>query len=186
MAKSKSRKYAIRRRHLTEHADRDTEPAPNAIPLPNTVAVFSDVGLPPPWRRLAVFQNLKVLITAFEEVDEYHPQRHHNRPPPALWLDDSAYLTDLKTLLHELRELNKVLRELAAEDRDPPQPVAMKVDVAIGVLGVAGKKFVESYADALGKGAAALTIGAIAGLCVSVSLPKELLDDIWGHFKGNR
>lgn len=104
--------------------------------------------------------------------------------PPTLWLDNRAYLTNVKNLLGELRELNKALRKLADKDEEPSKPIAKKIDSTPAVLGAGGKKFVESYADLLGKGAAALTIGAIAGFCASAGLPKDIVDAIWGHLKG--
>ena len=126
---------------------------------------------------------MNVLIAAFEEVEGYDPARHHNQAPPALWLDNRTYLADVKDLLGELRELNKALRDIANKDEEPPKPAARKINGALGVLATGGKKFVESYADLLGKGAAALTIGAVAGFVASAGLPKELVDAIWQHFK---
>lgn len=140
----------------------------------------------PAWRRPEVFNSIRVIIAAFEEVEGYDPKRHHNQPPPALWLNDRAYLTDVKALLTELEQLNKVLRELADREKDPPKPVARKVDAALTVLGAGGKKFIESYCDMMGKGAAVLTIGAFATFLASAGLPKELVDAIWAHIKPGR
>jgi hypothetical protein len=61
-----------------------------------------------------------------------------------------AYLTDLKNLLGELRELNKALRDLAGKDKEPPKAVAKKIEATLAVLGAGGRKFIESYADLLG------------------------------------
>jgi hypothetical protein len=124
-----------------------------------------------------------VLIAAFEEVEGYDPARHHNHAPPALWLNNRTYQADVRALLGELRELNKTLRDIASKDGEPPKPAAQKINQTMAVLATGGKKFVESYADMLGKGAAALTIGAVAGFVVSAGLPKELVDAIWQHFK---
>ena len=156
-------------------------PEPNAIPV--EPSLWTDAIGTPVWKRPEVFRNLGVLIAAFEEVEGYDPARHHNQAAPALWLDNRTYLADVKDLLGELRELNKALRKIAGEDTEPSRPVARKIDTALAVLATGGKKFVESYADLLGKGAAALTIGAVAGFVASTGLSKELVDAIWQHLK---
>jgi hypothetical protein len=161
-------------------ADLGSETQPNAIP----VEPFLPPDLAPPWRRDEVFHNLAVLITAFEEVERYDPHRQHNQPPPSLWLNHAAYRADVKDLLGELRELNKALRDLAGKDKEPPKAVAKKIEATLSVLGAGGRKFVESYADLLGKGAAALTIGAVAGFLASAGLPRELVDAVWGRLRG--
>jgi len=177
---AKNRKPRASRRSSLPVGEAGIEPEPNAIPI--EPGFWSGAGTPA-WKRPEVFHSLEVLIAAFEEVEGYDPQRHHNQPPPALWLSNSAYQADVKDLLEELRELNSLLRELAGKDKDLPKPVVRKVDAALAVLATAGKKFVESYADLLGKGAAALTIGALAGFVASAGLSKELVDAIWAHFK---
>jgi len=178
---AKNRKPRASRRSSLPAAGFGVDPEPNAIPVEPSVWT-SATGIPA-WQRPEVFLSLEVLITAFEEVEGYDPQRHHNQPPPALWLNNSTYQADLKELLGELRELNKVLRELAGKDEEPPKPVVRKIDAALAVLATGGKKFVESYADLLGKGAAALTIGAVASFVAGAGLPKDLVDAIWQHFK---
>jgi hypothetical protein len=85
-----------------------------------------------------------------------------------------------------LRDLNKALRKLADKDEGPPKQIAKKIDTTLGVLAAGGRKFVESYADLLGKGAAALPVGAVAGFLASAGLPKELVDTIWSQLKGSR
>ncbi|MCW5733710.1 MAG: hypothetical protein KIS73_06280 [Enhydrobacter sp.] len=142
-----------------------------------------DSFFPPPWKRSEVFRTLGVLIAAFEDVEGYDPRRHHNQPPPALWINDRGFRSDLSALLHELRELNSLLRKLAERDGPVPKPIQKKAQVAIELAGAGTKKFVESYCDMLGKGTAALTIGAAAMFLASVGLPKELVDTIWGHLR---
>jgi hypothetical protein len=73
----------------------------------------------PAWKRPEVFHSLNVLITAFEEVEGYDRRRRHNQPPPALLLDNRAYVTDVKNLLGELREPNKTLRKRIRSAREP-------------------------------------------------------------------
>jgi hypothetical protein len=99
-------------------------------------------------------------------------------------VDNRTYLGDVKDLLAELRQLNWLLRDLASKHEEPSRSAARKIDSGLAVLGLGGKKFVESYADVLGKGAAALTIGAIAGFLASSGLPKELVDAVWAQLKG--
>lgn len=117
---------------------------------------------------------LSVLSTAFQEASEYDPVRHHNQPPPALWVDDKAYIEDLKSLLEEIRRLNELLEK--SVNISKPESGA-----SIAIL--AGKKFVESYADTMGKGAAALTIGGVATLFVSLGVDKGSVEAIWNLLK---
>lgn len=51
---------------------------------------------------------------------------------------------------------------------------------------VAGKKFIESYVDIMGKGAAALTIGGIAALFISLGVDKGSVETIWNLLKPNK
>jgi hypothetical protein len=119
-----------------------------------------------------------VLLAAFEEVDEFDPSGLRNRPPSALWLDDPIYLADVKSLLVELRALRELLQDGRAGANE--RTTAKK---AIGVVASATTKFVESYADALGKGAAALTIGAAGALLFQVGLDKEVLAPLWDRLR---
>jgi hypothetical protein len=48
---------------------------------------------------------------------------------------------------------------------------------------VAGKKFVEAYADVMGKGAAALTIAGIATMFVSLGVDKASVETLWNLLK---
>ena len=121
-----------------------------------------------------VLHQIAVLLTAFEEVAEYDPGRHHNLPPPTLWLENKTYLRDLKALMAELRKLNDDIRD------SKETKVARKT---AGVVSAGIRKFVESYADVLGKGAAALTIGAAAVLLANIGVSKDVVDVIWGHLK---
>jgi hypothetical protein len=51
-----------------------------------------------------------------------------------------------------------VARKLAAEASGLIDVPSMKIETTLGVLAAGRRKFVESYADLLGKGVAALTI----------------------------
>jgi hypothetical protein len=126
--------------------------------------------------KVEVLRQLAVLVTAFEEVEAYNPNRHHNQPPPALWINDPSYLQDVRSLLDEMRQLNDLLRQAHAKETP-------KMEKAAGIVSIGTRKFVESYCDVLGKGAAALTIGAAATLLVNVGVPKDVIADLWSHLK---
>jgi hypothetical protein len=120
-------------------------------------------------------QHLAVLIAVFEELEGFDPRRRHNGTPPALWVDDEDYLRDVKSLLSELRRLNDFLSRPADN---------AKAEQAASLVVRATTKFVESYAGALGKGAAALTIGAAGALLYHVGVGKEVIEPIWRQLKG--
>jgi hypothetical protein len=122
-------------------------------------------------------RQLAVLITSFQEVSDYDPARHHNQPPPALWVDHPRYVGDVVVLLHELRRLNDFLEK----SLKAPKPI--KVAKSAGIVATAGKKFLESYSDAMGKGAAALTIAGIATLSVYLGADKGTAESIWNLVK---
>jgi hypothetical protein len=113
-----------------------------------------------------VLHHLTALVAAFEEVDDYDPARHHNQPPPALWINNETYFQDVKS---ELRELHSLLRTITAKEPATVQ----KAEKAGGLVATATKKFVEEYAGAMGKAAAALTIGAAGALRYHVGVGKE-------------
>lgn len=125
---------------------------------------------------------VEVLVEALEEVDAFDPLRPGNRPPPALWLDHPTYSRDVKCLLGELRDLRDVLRE-----GDKPGPTAnATVKKTIGLLTSTTVKFIDGYADALGKGAAALTIGAAGALLFHLGASKDILGSLWDHLRLGR
>jgi len=117
-------------------------------------------------RRLALEQ-IRTLLTAFEEVVEYNPQRHHNQPPPALWIDDAdslkSYLKDVKELVSELKQLNDCLKK-------SPEITAEKPAESASIVKNACKKFVDSYAENLGKGAAALSVAVVTALLYNLHI----------------
>ena len=78
----------------------------------------------------------------------------------------------------EFRALRALLREDAAAA--PGKATAKKV---IDAVAAATTKFIEGYADALGKGAVGLTIGAASALLFQVGLAKEVLTLLWDHLR---
>lgn len=125
----------------------------------------------------AIYQ-IRALIIAFEEALEYDPVKSNELPPP-LWRDNRAYLKDVESLLHELRQLNQHLHELTKGKNT-------QTTKSVGIVATSTRKFFESYADGLGKGAAALTIGAAGALLYYIGVSKEIIDPIWGHLKGGK
>jgi hypothetical protein len=118
-------------------------------------------------RDQAVFYS-RMLILAFEEVLQYDPARHHNRPAPSLYIDDADYLRYVRQLLEELKQLNKVL----VQKRGQPGP--RKVSQLSKHL----DKFFSNYAAVLGKGAGYLSVGVAAGLLVQLGIGREMVEQI--------
>jgi hypothetical protein len=152
------------------------------------IPVFRTVGLPeragrrekkaakPIVRnRAQALLHVRVLLEALEEVNEFDPLRRGNRPPPALWLDRADYLGDVKSLLAELRQLRELL-----QDGQIRGTAAKKT---VGLVASATTKFIEGYADALGKGAAALTIGAAGALLFQMGLGTDVLAPLWDRLR---
>lgn len=120
---------------------------------------------------------VSILVTALEEASDFNLHRYHNHPPPALWIANDEYLSDLRILLVELRRLNDHLATA-------PSAVQVKdLEKSSSLAMVAGKKFVESYSEAMGKGAAALTIGAVAMMLVSFGVDKGTVNGLWNLLK---
>jgi hypothetical protein len=119
-------------------------------------------------------QYSKIVITALEEALDYDPLRQHNQPPPDLRLDDPNYLIEIRSLVAELRRLN----ELLEKKKSGPS-----VSRSTGRLAKHFDKFFGSYASALGKGAAGLTIGAAAALLYQAGVGSGVIDDILRHAK---
>ena len=71
---AKNRKPRASRRSSLPAEGFGIEPEPNAIPI--EPSFWST----PAWKRPKVFRSLEVLIAAFEKVERYDPQRHHNQP----------------------------------------------------------------------------------------------------------
>lgn len=118
-----------------------------------------------------------MLVAALKEVEEYDPTLHHNQLRPALWVGHPEYRQDVKDLLRELRQLNALLR-------DPKTAInSEKVAASASTASFGAKKFVESYFDYMGKGAAVLTIGAVAWLSISLGADKGTVESIWSLLK---
>ena len=117
----------------------------------------------------------RVLIDAFQDVLDYDPNKHHNQGPPALWLSEPSYHQEIHKLVAELKRLTKRLERKTPSAKPPKEPIfrfAKHLDT-----------FLDSYAGAFGKTAAALTIAAAGGLLYHLGLGKEIIDNIWSHLK---
>lgn len=106
--------------------------------------------------RTELVRHTKILIVALQEALDYDPVGGHNQRPPALWNEDLTYLSELGSLVLELRRLNSLL-EMKRRRK-------AKTDQAVINLARHLDQFLHSYASWFGKGAAVLTIGVIAGL----------------------
>jgi len=124
--------------------------------------------------RSEVIRYARVLIGALEEALDFVPNARSNRPPPELWIDDDAYLRELKKLLEELRHLSSLL----ANTRHSKATGGSVINLAKHF-----DKFLSTYATAMGKIAAGLTGAAIVGLLYHAGITKETLDTIWGRLK---
>ena len=157
--------------------------APKAgIPVFRTVAFSERAGRskmapqkPLVRNRAQAILHVRVLVEALEEADQFDPLRLGNQPPPALWLDQPDFLRDAKSLLAELRQLRELLQE--------GQTKGTVAKRTIGLVASATTKFIEGYADALGKGAAALTIDAAGALLFNIGLGTDVLAPLWDRLR---
>lgn len=125
--------------------------------------------------RIEVIRYSNAIISALEEALNYNVDRHHNSPPPDLRLEDAEYLAEIRSLIFELRRLNALLEK----------PIKSNASAARKEAAGFGKhmdKFLSSYAGSLGKGAAGLTVAAVAGLLYQAGAG-ELVEGIWKHLK---
>jgi hypothetical protein len=123
--------------------------------------------------REAVLRYSRVIIDALQEAHDYDILRRHNQPPTDLWMDDPAYLQELKNLIAELKRLNDLLER--------PRPSSREAKRAVSGLSKHFDTFLSNYAKGLGTGVAGLTIGAMAALLYQAGAGKDIIDTIWGH-----
>jgi hypothetical protein len=165
---------ASKRRRPGQRTSKTKIPVFKALPYPKAAVTPRKRNTTPLVRnRGQALLHLQALVAAFEEVEEFDQLRRSNRPVPALWLDRTDYRGDVKALLVELRQLRELLR------KGPPMGNAAKK--TISVVTVATTKFIDGYADAFGKGAAALTIGAAGALLFHFGVGTDVLGPIWAR-----
>jgi hypothetical protein len=126
--------------------------------------------------RTEIIRYATAIIVAFEEVLNYDISRHHNLPPPDLRIEDPVYLKEVRELVVELRRMNVLLAKPSAAGARAALKNASR-------FGKTFETFLSSYASALGKGAAALTIAAAIGLLYQAGIGREVIDLIWAHAK---
>jgi hypothetical protein len=124
--------------------------------------------------RTQISLQLRVLITAFQEVEEYDPKRHHNQPPPSLWIAHPDYQRDVKIMLRELRALNGYIARMEQ---------ATKAEKKIAPVTKMLTTFAEKYVGALATSLGALTAGAIGLLLIDLGVPHEVVNIVLGHIK---
>jgi hypothetical protein len=117
----------------------------------------------------------RILIESFQEVLDYDPVRHHNRPAPTLRLEEPAYLNFVRELVAELNRLNSLLSKRKGRQAATSGTVAS--------LSKHFDKFLSSYARAMGKVTAGLTGGAIVALLYQLGVGNEVLNGLWGHLR---
>jgi hypothetical protein len=126
-----------------------------------------------------VLLQLHSLMVAFEEVEGYDVHLHHNKRPPALWVDDAQYLQDVKELLHELRRLNGLLE--AAKAPDPA-----KIDEAGGAIAYAAKRISDGAYDTIGKGLGYVILGSVGTILYQLGVGGDLAQMIMASIKSGK
>jgi hypothetical protein len=102
-----------------------------------------------------------LVISALQEALDYDPKRQHNLTAPALYIDDTLYLSEIRALIAELRGLNELLEESRPRKGEAKRTV-IEARKHINL-------FFQNYVPLLGKGTACLTVAAMAS---------------WLHFAG--
>jgi hypothetical protein len=93
-----------------------------------------------------------------------------------LRLDDDNYLTEIRNLVAELRRLNTLLEK-------PTKSNAQAARRKVSGIGKHFDKFLGSYASALGKGTAGLTVAAAVGLLYQAGVGADVINNLWQHLK---
>ncbi|MEA2953976.1 MAG: hypothetical protein QOJ96_3496 [Alphaproteobacteria bacterium] len=123
----------------------------------------------------------RLIITALEETLDYDPVRHHNHPPPDLWVDNSDYLEELRKLVAELKILNGYL-EAAKLDKAKTHQSATKLAKHFESF---LRNYGDSFAKAAGKGSGYLAVAAIAGLLYQAGILPDVLGKILSKLPGH-
>jgi hypothetical protein len=126
--------------------------------------------------RMQTLNYSNALLDALCEALEYDPIKHHNQPPPSLRVsDDPKFLNELRSLILELKRLNDFL-----EQKKPKFAEATKTAIDFNKH---INSFFAAYMPVMGKGAAALTIGAVAGLLLHLGVPGGTMVGVWSLLK---
>jgi hypothetical protein len=123
-----------------------------------------------------VFQ-AQIIIAAVDDALNYDPHRHHNHPPPALRIENPAYLDELRRLVVELRRLNDSIKALKPSPNRTAVPSSVVEKSAIDVRKHVNT-FLDKYASTLATGVGILTVGALGSLLFQLGLPEEILTKV--------
>jgi hypothetical protein len=126
--------------------------------------------------RVEIVKYSTAIIAALQEALDYKVERHHNLPPPVLRLDDENYLIELRNLVAELQRLNALLEKSTLSSAQAARRKVSSIEKHFD-------KFLSSYASALGKGAAGLTVAAAAGLLYQAGVGTDVINNLWQHLK---
>lgn len=129
-----------------------------------------------PIKEVALAQ-LGSLIAAFQEVEDYDPQRHHNGYRPALWLDSRDYLEEIKRLVVELRRLNDLLKA-----QNTPDPAALRHSGSI--VASMAEKACLSAADVIGKGIGYVILASVAAILIHSGVAIDAAQPLLNAIKG--
>lgn len=100
-------------------------------------------------------------------------------PPPPLWKDDADYLTDIKSLLQELRRLNALLEAGKAPD-------VQKVEESGSAIVYAAKKISDGAYDTLGKGLGYAILGSVGLLAYQLGASADVVQLVMSGIKGGK
>lgn len=130
---------------------------------------------------------IHILLAAIDEAINHDPLRHHNNPPPALRLENSQYLDELRELVTELRRLNDLL-----EAKIPKKAATGKAtinlykhfDTFIGNFASSagtslGKSIGVGVGIGLGIGATGLLVGTAAALFHHAGLAPDMISRLF-------
>ncbi|WP_244528901.1 hypothetical protein [Methylobacterium gossipiicola] len=138
---------------IPERATEPTPKRPQSKKLPSARLLASN--------RKQITNYATILLEALQEALDYDPLRNHNSAPPALFIDDKKYRSDVAQLIIELRRLNDLLEKTT----NTKAKTKSAEDVGNYL-----HLFMKNYTPALGKGAAYLTVGVIATLLAHLGL----------------
>jgi len=116
-----------------------------------------------PINRAVALDYSRILIAAFQEAIDYGAVQGRNERHPPLWINDPAYIAEIKSLVAELQRLNDLLEAKKKPVKKQASIFARHVD-----------KFLQSYTKHLGIGAAYLTIGCLATYLKSMGIDFEM------------
>jgi hypothetical protein len=126
--------------------------------------------------RATVTLHVRGLIEAFQEVQEYNPQR--NVPPPQLWNENEDYLNDIKALVDELRRLNGILESPA-----PSRPEELQKSTS--ELAHAARKITDEAYGVIGKGLGVVILTSVGALITQLGSP-DLGQMLMSAFRGGK